>query len=97
MAAPATIPPAGMAPLLQRDPFTDRARLARRRHRGGTLVPIDPTLCPACGQATDNATTTEPALFRHGGYGATRTTTTRHCRCGWTLVADVSETNPRRR
>jgi hypothetical protein len=83
-------------PLLEADPYTDQARLARRKHRGGVLVPIDPSLCPACGQTTDTLVIGEPALFLHGGYGATRTTTTRHCRCGWTLIVDVTETNPRR-
>jgi hypothetical protein len=83
-------------PLLARDPYTDQARLARRRHRHGALAVIPPGTCPACGQPTDTLVIGQPALFLHGGYGATRTTTTRHCRCGWTLVTDVTETNPRR-
>lgn len=79
------------------DPFTDRERLARRRHRGGVLVPIDPLRCPACGSSVVECDVVhEPALFLHGGYGATRSTTTRRCHpCGWSLVVDVTETNPR--
>jgi hypothetical protein len=35
------------------------------------------------------------ALFRHGGYGADRTTTTLSCPgCSWSLVVDVTETRP---
>jgi len=78
------------------DQFTDHERLARRRHRGGALVAIDPDLCPACGDATERDVIYEPALFFHGGYGATRSTTTRRCHpCGWSLIVDVTEANPR--
>jgi hypothetical protein len=38
----------------------------------------------------------QPALFRHGGYGATFVSLVRSCRCGWSLVAQTQETNPRR-
>jgi len=40
--------------------------------------------------------TGQPALFWHGGFGATRTTTVRWCPCGWTLTVDVTETRPER-
>lgn len=73
-------------------------RQRRKRWTGGrALVPLDPDLCPACGQPTDTETTVEMALVRHGGYGADRSTTRRHCPCGWSLLAVTVETNPRAR
>ncbi len=60
------------------------------------LVPIDPTCCPVCASAVSTFTFGQLPLIRHGGYGAVETTTRRDCtRCGWALVADVTETSPR--
>ncbi len=62
-----------------------------------TLVVVDPAVCPACTSPTATVTIDEPAIVRHGGYGATRTTTVAFCSdCGWSLVRNVTETNPRR-
>lgn len=58
------------------------------------LIPLDPTVCPACGAPCEVEMTAQPALIRGCGYGATRTTTVRWCPCGWTLTADVTETRP---
>lgn len=35
------------------------------------LVPLDPTRCPACSTELDRDQWAQPALVRHGGYGAT--------------------------
>lgn len=60
-----------------------------------TLVALDPDLCPACGEAVVPLTWSQPALFFHGGYGATETVNVRLCGCGWHLVAAVTSDNPR--
>lgn len=68
-----------------------------------SLVPLDPAACPSCAGLTTTVTVAEPPLFRHGGYGAVRQTTSRVClatvagtsRCGWRVTTDVSEVNPR--
>lgn len=63
-----------------------------------TLVHVDLTGCPDCTAPLAPATVAEPALFRHGGYGATRSTETLTCGgCGWSLVVVVEETRPDRR
>jgi hypothetical protein len=60
------------------------------------LVPVTLDRCPACGTALDSRQFGQLSLFFHGGYGATRTTTTLSCvGCSWSLVVDVTETNPR--
>ena len=64
---------------------------------GGTtaLVVIDPLSCPVCGGALTSVIVEAPMLFRHGGYGATKRTTTVFCEpCRWRLVRDVSEVRP---
>lgn len=60
-----------------------------------TIATLDPTICPDCGQPVRDLTWSQPALVRHGGYGATETTTRRYCRCGWGIVATVVTDNPR--
>lgn len=59
-----------------------------------TLVAIPADRCPACGAGTHDTPVEQPALLRHGGYGATRRTVLRSCRCGWMLLAEVSEVWP---
>ena len=67
------------------------------------LVPTDPDACPSCGGMVRTVSVAEVPLFRHGGYGAVRTTTSRLCvmaldrasRCRWGMTVDVTETNPR--
>lgn len=79
--------------------FFDPPPPRRRRGRGGPLVPIDLTRgCPACGAPLDTETAGQLPLLRHGGYGATRSTTTVTCsRCTWSLVTVVAEERPPRR
>lgn len=60
-----------------------------------SLVPIDRHLCPDCGEELASTTTEQPALLRHGGYGATRQDRVRHCpSCGFRLHAEQNEVRP---
>ena len=54
--------------------------------------PLD--TCPDCDQPTRAFISHEPALFFHGGYGATRTARRLTCRCGWDLITSVTTTRP---
>lgn len=64
---------------------------------GKALEPVARDRCPQCLGSLRSTCTTEMALFRHGGYGAWRETTVVSCeRCGWSLVAEVSEIRPDR-
>lgn len=64
----------------------------------GPLVVLDPTVCPACTSPVRDVTWDQPALLRHGGYGATRRVVQRTCdRCGWTLRIRIDEIRPDRR
>lgn len=68
----------------------------RRERTSKALVPVSLDACPSCGGLLLSDTHGQLALFRHGGYGATRMTTTLSCPgCTWSLVVDVTETNPR--
>ena len=61
----------------------------------GVLVPIVLSACPSCGKPNlGRQRVDEPALLTHGGYGATRSTTTLGCACGWSLVVEVTEARP---
>lgn len=60
-----------------------------------TLATTDPTFCPDCGETLRTAAWGQPALFKHGGYGATSNTERRHCPCGWSLVVAVTTSSPR--
>lgn len=62
-----------------------------------TLVLLDPDRCPSCAQPVEVETVGQPALFLHGGYGATRVTTIRYCPCGWVLTGQILLTRPDRR
>lgn len=62
-----------------------------------TLAVVDPSVCPDCGTPLELEHVDQPAIVRHGGYGATRRTTTRHCPrpgCGWALNHQTSEHRP---
>ena len=60
-----------------------------------TLATLDPGGCPSCGEPLDQEQVDQPALVRHGGYGATRRTITRHCStCGYSLNHVTQETRP---
>lgn len=68
----------------------------RRRHGGPAAVEHVPTVdrCPRCGSTISERTVSQDALVRHGGHGATQATTTRRCRCGWSMTSEVSEVRP---
>lgn len=69
-----------------------------RRVGGHDLVPFDPSCCPACSAPVEVERLTEMALLVHGGYGADRSSSRRHCsNCGWSMLAETVETNPRKR
>lgn len=69
----------------------------RRRWTGSKeLVPVDRTTCPACGSELHEERVAQPALIRHGGFGATSETTRVSCSsCGWHLTTAVDDLNPR--
>jgi hypothetical protein len=59
------------------------------------LVHLDQTICPDDGTRLQAYVMHEPALFKHGGYGATRRTVVLSCpACGWGITAEVSEISP---
>lgn len=59
------------------------------------LVPASSLICAWCGPTYD-VSYTQPALFYHGGYGATQGRRTRFCACGAINVTSVTTLNPRR-
>lgn len=81
-----------------------RARLfdaPREQARKGTttdLVFVGVEVCPTCGGDILAEHREEMPLLRHGGYGASRTTTRLHCgdHCGWSLDSFVGEHRPPR-
>lgn len=80
-------------PLFNLDPI-------ERRETSRELVCLEPGRCPVCGGPTEVSVMGEVPLFRHGGYGAVRQSTTEFCvapveRCRWSLVREVTEVNPR--
>lgn len=60
-----------------------------------TVATLEPDVCPDCHQPLRDIVWHQPALVHHGGYGATETHQRRVCRCGWTVEASVTATNPR--
>ncbi len=61
------------------------------------LVVIPPDQCPACGSGVTHENTHQPALLRHGGYGASLKRTLRVCTndaCRWTCEIQSQETRP---
>jgi hypothetical protein len=69
------------------------------RTTGMEIEPLPRDTCLRCGADTTTIAVGQPALFIHGGYGATERTTIRLCTihdCGWTMVVHVQEVNPRR-
>lgn len=52
--------------------------------------------CPACGELLEeDGQFDQPALFFHGGYGATERTRYRSCAvCGWSLTSEVGAVRP---
>ncbi len=63
----------------------------------GSKALVRLTSCPRCSQPLESVTHSMPALFKHSGYGAVKTTVSRFCApCRFDGGADVTETNPRR-
>ncbi len=63
----------------------------------GSRALVRLTSCPRYSQPLESVTHSMPALFRHAGHGAVRTTVSRFCApCGFDGGAAVSETNPRK-
>lgn len=63
-----------------------------------SLVPLVAGLCPSCGEVLEQFVSEQPALFVHGGYGATERTRMQRCPgCGWEVRSEVSEVRPPRR
>lgn len=59
------------------------------------LVPLARDVCPDCTEPLHSFTVTQPALIRHGGYGAMSVTESVSCAaCGWHVVNAVSEAKP---
>lgn len=59
------------------------------------MVPIVRDRCPDCGGELSTITVEQPAIVRHGGYGATRVHSIRKCvDCGWSLHEETSEVRP---
>ncbi|MCI0635548.1 MAG: hypothetical protein L0206_16785 [Actinobacteria bacterium] len=60
-----------------------------------TLAVVDPDVCPECGGRLETLAVGQPALIRHGGYGATRRTAVRFCTtCPYALSTETSEARP---
>lgn len=65
---------------------------------GRVVTALDRTdgVCPQCGsdQVVERGSH-QPALFFHGGYGATRRTVLRLClACDWWITSEISEVKP---
>jgi len=73
-------------------------RKRRPPYRGSrALVHVPADACPACGGRTVDEVTEAPALFFHGGYGATLRTVRRCCTiCLWGRLVEETEARPRR-
>lgn len=68
---------------------------AKERWSGScALVVVPPDACPSCGGALDTETVDQRPLLRHGGYGAAKRTTVRHCPCGWRMQSEHGEVKP---
>lgn len=60
-----------------------------------TLSPLLSDRCPDCDTGLGVYQVDQPALFIHGGYGASVRTILRSCpRCGWQLIAERGEVRP---
>lgn len=75
--------------------FLDRAE----KWKGGKALAIREPGCPECATPLIAASVTQPALFRHGGYGASKRTTWAICpntECRWSVEHTVEEVRPDR-
>ena len=78
-----------------------RARIEAQRRAmgwgGSYAIAVRPDGCHQCGGPLTTQAAGQPALFRHGGYGATVTTMRRWCpTCGWDAGDHRTETRPDR-
>lgn len=80
------------------DRLLDVEPLIKRKGTTKALVLVGTDTCPACGNEVLSENREEIPLLRHGGYGASRTTTRLHCtdrtNCGWALDSFVGEHRP---
>lgn len=60
------------------------------------LVPAPTAQCVECDADVEYLTIAQPALLRHGGYGATEITTSAVCRFGHERVLAVESVRPER-
>lgn len=76
----------------------DVERIRRPKWTGSVaLVILDRDHCLRCRSETVERRVAQPALLRHGGYGATKKTTFRFCpECRWFFISDVTEVRPER-
>ena len=84
--------------MLKRARLFDVEAKERRLRTCTDLVAVDLANCPECGAGTVPMVAHQPALFRHGGYGATAYTVTLHClgvRCSWAMETERTEVSPR--
>ena len=69
----------------------------KRAKHGSTraLVPLDPDTCPRCDSELRHVASDQPALLRHGGYGADRRSEMSTCpACGFEGASTIGETRP---
>ena len=69
----------------------------RRTGFSKELVPVATESCPDCDSPMESTTIHEPALLRHGGYGATARTTVVRCSnrgCRWWMETERTEVRP---
>lgn len=80
--------------------FEPDAVVTGPRSRCRELVPLSRESCLVCDGPLRRETVAQPALLRHGGYGATRQETFVLCvdeECGWVRLANTIEVRPDRR
>lgn len=79
---------------MKAEPLFDAGPRSERRTGSTALVVIEAKTCPACGGELERLTWDQRPLLRHGGYGAALRTVRDWCRCGWSLVREISEVKP---
>lgn len=67
----------------------------KERYRGSKELAISNPECVWCGPVS-TVVSTQPALFRHGGFGGAERWTVRSCLCGAVRSESFETVNPRR-